>query len=213
MFNMAQAATYRILTSISPRIVTIIDPHLSSEQEEIQEVSSQVLITLFQRQPDKTFIDPILEKSFMHKLKALIAQKQEVEADRLIKTLKLIIHKAPELRVEDRMLVLCDILNREWPFSVAQAKVLRAMAQFIAHKVFHKNFYRTVLVALEAELVSEKVDDKDRVLYVLMAYAELLSCIPEQDLELLNEEMSKFAQNCIHLQRPDFYLRLVAHYC
>jgi hypothetical protein len=69
MFNMAQAATYRILTHISPRIVVIVENHLSSNQEEIQEVSAQVLITLFQRQPDKTFIDPILEKSFMHKLK------------------------------------------------------------------------------------------------------------------------------------------------
>jgi len=84
MFNMAQAATYRILTHISPRIVVIVENHLSSDQEEIQEVSAQVLITLFQRQPDKTFIDPILEKSFMHKLKSFMQEKQEDEADRLI---------------------------------------------------------------------------------------------------------------------------------
>lgn len=84
MFNMAQAATYRILTHISPRIVVIVENHLSSEQEEIQEVSAQVLITLFQRQPDKTFIDPILEKSFMHKLNSFVQEKQEDEADRLI---------------------------------------------------------------------------------------------------------------------------------
>ena len=31
MFNMAQAATYRLLTLISPRIVSIIDPNLSSD--------------------------------------------------------------------------------------------------------------------------------------------------------------------------------------
>jgi hypothetical protein len=64
--------------------VVIVENHLSSDQEEIQEVSAQVLITLFQRQPDKTFIDPILEKSFMHKLKSFVQEKQEDEADRLI---------------------------------------------------------------------------------------------------------------------------------
>jgi hypothetical protein len=87
------------------------------------------------------------------------------------------------------------------------------MARFIAHKVFSKNFYRTVLLTLEAELVAEKIDDKERLIYVLMAYAELLTRIPEHESEMTNEEISKFAQNCIHLQRPDFYLRLIAHYC
>ena len=84
MFNMSQAATYKLLTQISPRIVSIIDQNLSSDQVEIQEWSSRVLITLFQRQPDKTFIDPILEKSIMHKLKMFVIEKQEPEADRLI---------------------------------------------------------------------------------------------------------------------------------
>jgi hypothetical protein len=172
--------------------VHIVDSNLYSDQPEIQEVSSLVLITLFQRQPDKNFIDPILEKSFMHKLKSFVLEKQEVEADRLIQTLKIIITKAPELRIEDRMLILCDILNREWPFTIAQAKVLRAMAPFIAAKVFHKNFYRNVLLALEAEVTAEKIDDKERVGYVLMAYAELLTCIPDTDIELTDEEISKF---------------------
>ena len=40
MFNMAQAATYRILTHISPRIVQIVDANLSSDQAEIQECSA-----------------------------------------------------------------------------------------------------------------------------------------------------------------------------
>ena len=193
MFNMAQAATYRLLTQISPRIVSIIDPNLSSDQQEIQEWSSRVLITLFQRQPEKQFIDPILEKSIMHKLKIFVIEKQEAEADRLIVTLKFLIQKAPELRIEDRMLILCELLNREWPFTIAQAKVLRALAPTIAPKVFSKRFYRTVLEALEAELVTENIDDKERLGYVLMAYAELLTCIPEHESVLANEEISKFA--------------------
>jgi len=153
MFNMAQAATYRILTHIAPRIIHIVDATLTAEHTDIREESAQVMITLFQRQPDKAFIEPILEKSFMLKLKSFVQEKQDAEANRLIETLKLIIARAPELRIDDRMLILCDILNREWPFTIAQAKVLRAVAPFIASKVFHKNFYRTVITALEAELL------------------------------------------------------------
>ena len=78
-----------------------------------------MLITLFQRQPEKTFIEPILEKSIMHKLKQFVVEKREDEADRLIQTLKFLIQKAPELRIEDRMLILCDLLNRERPFTIA----------------------------------------------------------------------------------------------
>ena len=125
----------------------------------------------------------------MHKLKMFVIEKQEQEADRLILTLKFLISKAPELRIEDRMLILCDLLNREWPFTIAQAKVLRALAPTIASKVFSKRFYRTVLEALEAELINEQIDDKERINYVLMAYAELLTCIPEHEAVLANEEI------------------------
>jgi hypothetical protein len=55
----------------------------------------------------------------MHKLKQFVVEKREDEADRLIQTLKFLIQKAPELRIEDRMLILCDLLNRERPFTIA----------------------------------------------------------------------------------------------
>ena len=164
---------------------------------------------MFQRQPEKTFIDPILEKSIMHKLKQFVVEKREDEADRLISTLKFLIQKAPELRIEDRMLILCDLLNRERPFTIAQARVLRALAPTIASKVFTKRFYRTVLEALEAELIAEVIDDQERISYVLMAFSELLTCIPEHEAVITNEEISKFCHNVIQLQRPEFYLRLV----
>ena len=51
------------------------------------------------------------------------------------------------------MLKLCDITaKREEPFSIAQAKVLGALAPFIASRVFHKRLYGSVMHALEDEL-------------------------------------------------------------
>jgi len=49
IFNMAGAASYRLLQTISPKLVTIMDPYLSAESKELREWSSRVFITLFQR--------------------------------------------------------------------------------------------------------------------------------------------------------------------
>lgn len=46
------------------------------------------------------------------KLKTLTAEKNEVEAERLIGTLRYMVDKAPGLKLEDRMLVLCDITDK-----------------------------------------------------------------------------------------------------
>jgi hypothetical protein len=119
IFNMAGAASYRLLQTISPKLVTIMDPYLSAESEELREWSSRVFITLFQRQSEKSFVDPILEKSILGKLKTLIREGNESEASRLITTLKYMVEKAAELKIEDRMLVLCDITDKNAPFSIA----------------------------------------------------------------------------------------------
>jgi hypothetical protein len=47
MFNMAGAATHRLLQIISPKLVAIMDPYLSAESEELREWSCKVFITLF----------------------------------------------------------------------------------------------------------------------------------------------------------------------
>lgn len=65
IFNMAGAASHRLLQIISPKLVQIMDPYLSAESEELREWSSRVFIVLFQRQPEKAFVDPILEKSIL----------------------------------------------------------------------------------------------------------------------------------------------------
>jgi hypothetical protein len=78
-------------------------------------------------------------------------------------SLKLMIDTAPELRIQDKLLKLCEITKREWPFSIAQAQVLGALAPTIASKVFHKRLYTTVMTSLEDELNAPAIDDKERI--------------------------------------------------
>jgi hypothetical protein len=53
------------------------------------------------------------------------------------------------------MLRLCDITKRDFPFSIAQAQVLKALAPTIAKGVFHKRLYMAVMTALEDELKAD----------------------------------------------------------
>lgn len=129
-----------------------MDPYLSAEQAELREWSSKVFITLFQRQSEKAFVDPVLDKSILQKLKQFTAEKKEEEAERIITTLRYLVDKAPGLKIEDRMLVLCDITDKKTVFSIAQARIIRALASTFAPQVFSKKFYYGVLVALQSEL-------------------------------------------------------------
>jgi hypothetical protein len=60
-----------------------------------------------------------LEKSILVKLKQLTRENNEPEAERLIGTLKYLVDKAAGLKIEDRMLVLCDIADKTAMFSIA----------------------------------------------------------------------------------------------
>jgi hypothetical protein len=91
MFNMVSAATHRLLTAIAPRMITILEDNLSDSSDEIREWSSKVFITMFQRQPDKNFIEPTLDKVILHKLKKYVRENKQEEADRLIRSLKMMI--------------------------------------------------------------------------------------------------------------------------
>lgn len=148
LFNMASSAPHRILTVISPRLVSILDPFLSAESAELREWSSKVFICLFQRQTEKTFVDPILDNSILVKLKQLTIEKNEPEAERLISTLNYMVEKAPGLKIEKRMLVLCSIQDKKTPFTIAQAKIIKALAWTFAKKVFTEKFYYAVLLAM-----------------------------------------------------------------
>ncbi len=47
MYNMVAASTHRLLISICPRMITIMEDNLSSENDEIREWSTKVFITMF----------------------------------------------------------------------------------------------------------------------------------------------------------------------
>jgi hypothetical protein len=69
--NMASAASHRLLCQISPRLISIMDPFLMSEIDEIRNFSTEVFVILFRRQNDKIFIEGNLDNSIMRKLNTL----------------------------------------------------------------------------------------------------------------------------------------------
>lgn len=192
LYSIAGSAHHRMLQIISPKLVEILDPYLSADVDELRTVSSKVFITLFQRQTEKTFVDPILNTSILVKLKNLTADKNEAEAERLLGTLKFMMTHAPGLKIEDRMLMLCDITDKTTPFTIAQARIIRALCPTFAPKVFTKKFYYGVFVALQEELNATEIDDPERLQYVLMAYAELFANIPEHEAGQANDEIDRF---------------------
>lgn len=101
--------------------------------------------------------------SILQKLKQLTRDNNEVEAQRLIKTLQYLVEKAPDLKIENRMLVLCDINDKKALFSIAQARIIRALASTFAAKVFTSRFYYQVLIALQEELNAPVIDDFERI--------------------------------------------------
>ena len=77
MFNMVSASTHRLLQQISQRMISIMENNLASEVDLIRGWSTKVFITLFQRQPDKNFIDPTLDKCILYKLKMYVRENRQ----------------------------------------------------------------------------------------------------------------------------------------
>jgi hypothetical protein len=57
------------------------------------------------------------------------------------------------------------------------------------------------------------IDEEERIQYVLMAYSELLARIQDNEVMQTNDEIDRFFDDCKHLNRPGFYLDMIAHYC
>lgn len=70
-----------------------------------------------------------------------------------------------------------------------------------------------MLLALQEELKAPEIDNEERIQYVLMAYAELIARLPDNELMQTNEEIDRFFDDCKSLNRPGFYLDMIAHYC
>lgn len=48
---------------------------------------------------------------------------------------------------------------------------------------------------------------------MLMAYAEIIANLPENESMQTNDEIERFLKDCQQLNRPGFYLDMIAHYC
>jgi len=70
-----------------------------------------------------------------------------------------------------------------------------------------------VLLALQEELRAPQIDNEERIQYVMTAYAELIARIPDNEIMQTNEEIERFLEDCKNLNRPGFYLDMLAHYC
>jgi hypothetical protein len=147
----------------------------------------------------------------MNKLNMFVKNNKEAEADLLIVSLKQMLNKAPELRIQDRLIALCDVVNRTTPFTLAQARVLQALASEIAPKVFTKRSYFAVLSALFAELEAPVLTGNTT--EVVLAYAEVLSCVPYSERDSTWEELDKFYDLCESKDRAGLFIDVMAHYC
>jgi len=91
MFNMVSASAHRLLASISPRIISIMESYLSSEVVTIREWTVKVFTVMFQRLPDKGFIEPVIKNIILEKLRMYNLEGKKEDAQRLITSLKLLI--------------------------------------------------------------------------------------------------------------------------
>ena len=94
-------------------MISIMEGHLSNESDEIRSWSTKVFVTMFQKMPDKNFIDPTLKNIIIEKLRMYNLERRKEDAARLILSLKLMIFSAKELRLQDKLLRLCEITNRD----------------------------------------------------------------------------------------------------
>ena len=63
------------------------------------------------------------------------------------------------------------------------------------------------------ELNAEVIDDSERIQHVLVAFSELMSHIPPENVGFLTEELAKFYDDCRHRNRPEFYIDFLTIYC
>jgi hypothetical protein len=211
---MASAASHRLLCQISPRLISIMDPYLISETEEIRNFATEVFIILFRRQNDKVFIESNLDNSIMRKLNTLSQNGQQKEIDLLVISMKKMIKKSIDLRLQDRLLSLCGTDGKTTPFTLVQAIIIKAIAPVISSKIFSKRIYYVVLRGLNEELEAKVLrTDEETTQAMLHSYAEILSGTTKIDQQQSHDEIEKFYDACLANGRPGLYIDLMAVYC
>jgi hypothetical protein len=195
-------------------MISIMDPYLISENEEIRNYATEVFIILFRRQNDKVFIESNLDNSIMRKLNTLSQNGQQKEVDLLMTSMKKMIKKSIDLRLQDRLLSLCGTDGKTTPFTLVQAIIIKAIAPVISSKIFSKRIYYVVLRGLNDELEAKVLrTDEDTTQAMLHSYAEILSGTTKIDQQQSHDEIEKFYDACLANGRPGLYIDLMAVYC
>ena len=109
LMNMASAASYRLISTISARLMGIMDNNIASNSPEIREYAVDVFVILFRRQSENLFIQAQLEKTILYKLGGFIKAGKEDFASQLLASLSLMLTKAPDLTLQDRLLTICKV--------------------------------------------------------------------------------------------------------
>lgn len=65
ILNMSGAASHRLLLQIKQRLISIADPFLVGEDQEIRELSARVFLTIFRRLGDPVYTQNIMDVSFL----------------------------------------------------------------------------------------------------------------------------------------------------
>ena len=155
-----------------------------------------------------------LDKSFVKKLNHLLAVKEDKESELLIQTLKFMLAEAPDLKLEDKLIRLFHLDTHEVPLTIAQSKILAAVAPKIAVNMFKKKFYQNVLSALQKELTIDAIDDEARINEVLKTFSEVIAQASEDEIVTINEQIiADFHFRCKDKQRLGFYVDFIAYYC
>jgi hypothetical protein len=220
ILNMAGAASHRLLLQIKQRLTAIADPFLVNEDDQIRELSAKVFTTICKRLGDSAYTQGILDVQFLQRLHILVQSKTSaLEIQHLLRSLTFMIESSPELRLEEKIMVLCGVPTHsaKTPLTVAQAVILRVIAPKVAPLVFSKKFYNTLFSALEFELTNDPLEDQDRaperIEALLLCYAELAARIPDHEYAQINEAIMEFHDQCVKRGTIGLYIDLISYYC
>jgi hypothetical protein len=130
-----------------------------------------------------------------------------------LSSLKEILARASELRIEDRVLSICNITVHDSPFTIAQSRLLAVVAPIVAKNVFKKKFYNSLLIALVSELTANEIDDETRINEVLITFSLLMSNVPNHEIVSANEVITEFHDKCRQKNRLELYVSFISYYC
>jgi hypothetical protein len=220
LYNMAFAAPIKLITDLRLRFLAVIDVNLASDSEEIRSLTAKILCIVLQKTFEPIFMTQTLDKHFLKKLHGLLSLDDQgsTEADLILLTFKETLkEQAPELKLEDKIIRLCNQAEQQGQkLSIAQARLLAAVASKIGANMFKKKNCTTILNKLMSELSIDELvaGDEKRIQEVLITFSEVISQALDTEVTLVNEQIiAEFYGQCEKRDRLGFYVDFISYYC